>query len=196
MARRAITSSPVSPNTRQFWTHASTSKREGKELLICRLIILDILIWISLRNSITDKTILISIMYANNEIGVLQPIRGNRQDCQGKRRVVPFRWGSGDREDTGGCPGQCRFDFDVRRTRFTARKASARFMSAEKARAFSYRSDGWRWARTRNAFGNAECSGYRRPGKGMRYCTRVMPEESKRMSYLRDKLNNKLNGTG
>ena len=33
-----------------------------------------------LRDAITDKTILISIMYANNEIGVLQPIARDRQD--------------------------------------------------------------------------------------------------------------------
>jgi cysteine desulfurase len=40
-----------------------------------------------LRGAITDKTILISIMHANNEIGVLQPIReigriaGNAECC-------------------------------------------------------------------------------------------------------------------
>ena len=34
-----------------------------------------------LKEAFTDKTILVSIMYANNEIGVIQPIRGDRQDC-------------------------------------------------------------------------------------------------------------------
>ena len=33
-----------------------------------------------LREAITDKTILVSIMYANNEIGVMQPIARDRQD--------------------------------------------------------------------------------------------------------------------
>ena len=44
-----------------------------------------------LREAITDKTILVSIMYANNEIGVMQPIARDRQDLQGTRRSVPHR---------------------------------------------------------------------------------------------------------
>ena len=42
-----------------------------------------------LREAITDKTILVSIMYANNEIGVIQPIARDRQALQGTRRAVP-----------------------------------------------------------------------------------------------------------
>lgn len=37
-----------------------------------------------LRESITDKTILVSIMYANNEIGVIQPIREIGRICKEK----------------------------------------------------------------------------------------------------------------
>jgi cysteine desulfurase len=37
-----------------------------------------------LRDSITDKTILVTIMYANNEIGVLQPIREIGRICKEK----------------------------------------------------------------------------------------------------------------
>ena len=37
-----------------------------------------------LRESITDKTILVSIMYANNEIGVIQPIREIGKICKEK----------------------------------------------------------------------------------------------------------------
>jgi cysteine desulfurase len=40
-----------------------------------------------LRNAITDKTILISIMYANNEIGVVQPIEEIGKIARGKRRT-------------------------------------------------------------------------------------------------------------
>ena len=42
-----------------------------------------------LRRAITPKTILITIMYANNEIGVIQPDRRNRQDRQGEGRFLP-----------------------------------------------------------------------------------------------------------
>ena len=55
-----------------------------------------------LRRAITPKTILISIMYANNEIGVIQPIAGNRQDCQGKGRFVPYRRRAGAGQNSGG----------------------------------------------------------------------------------------------
>ena len=41
-----------------------------------------------LREAITDKTILVSIMYANNEIGVIQPIREIGAIC--KERGVLF----------------------------------------------------------------------------------------------------------
>jgi len=37
-----------------------------------------------LRDAITDKTVLVSIMYANNEIGVLQPIAEIGKICKGK----------------------------------------------------------------------------------------------------------------
>ena len=35
----------------------------------------------NVRRAITDKTILISIMHANNEIGTIQPIRRNWKNC-------------------------------------------------------------------------------------------------------------------
>ena len=44
-----------------------------------------------LRDAITDKTMLISIMYANNEIGVIQPIREIGKICRETRRPVPHR---------------------------------------------------------------------------------------------------------
>ena len=51
-----------------------------------------------LRNAITDKTILISIMTANNEIGVIQPIAETGGDRQGEGRAVPYRRRAGGRQ--------------------------------------------------------------------------------------------------
>ena len=45
-----------------------------------------------------DKTILVTIMAANNEIGVLQPIARNRQDLSRARRALPHRRGAGRRQ--------------------------------------------------------------------------------------------------
>jgi cysteine desulfurase len=53
--------------------------------------------WPELRAAITDKTILITIMTANNEIGVLQPIARDWCDCEREGDPVPHRRGPGGR---------------------------------------------------------------------------------------------------
>ena len=55
----------------------------------------------AVRKAITDKTVLITIMYANNEIGTIHPIARDRQDRQGKGHHLPLRRGAGDRQDSG-----------------------------------------------------------------------------------------------
>ena len=53
------------------------------------------------RNAITDKTVLISIMYANNEVGTIHPIREIGKYRQRKRHHLPLRRGAGDRQNSG-----------------------------------------------------------------------------------------------
>ena len=75
------------------------------------------------RAAMTDKTILVSIMYANNEIGVVQHIRGDRKDRQGAGRSVSHRCDPGRRQDPGGRDArQYRPDVDQRRIRCTVPK--------------------------------------------------------------------------
>ena len=51
-----------------------------------------------LRNAITDKTVVVSIMAVNNEIGVIQPLE-DRQDLPREEDLLPYRRGTGRRQD-------------------------------------------------------------------------------------------------
>ncbi len=51
-----------------------------------------------LKRSMDDKTILVTIMAANNEIGALQPIREIGALCHERGRAVPHRRGAGHRQ--------------------------------------------------------------------------------------------------
>ena len=45
----------------------------------------------SLKKYINPKTILVSVMHANNEIGTIQPIDGNRENLQGTEYYIFIR---------------------------------------------------------------------------------------------------------
>ena len=57
------------------------------------------------QNAITDKTILISVMLANNEIGTINPIQEIGKVAKAKGDAVPLRCHPGRRKNTGRCSG-------------------------------------------------------------------------------------------
>ena len=56
-----------------------------------------------LKAAVTDKTILVSIMYANNEIGVIQPVKEIGAFCHEKGHHLPYGRRAGCRQDSGQC---------------------------------------------------------------------------------------------
>jgi cysteine desulfurase len=146
-----------------------------------------------LRAAITDKTILITIMYANNEIGVLQPIAEIGKLA--KERGILFH------TDATQAVGKVPVD---------AAKDNIDLMSISAHKMYGPKGVGALYVRRRNPrvqltaqidggghergmrSGTLNVPGIVGLGAACEFAQKEMPEESKRMSYLRDKLKDRL----
>ena len=146
-----------------------------------------------LREAITDKTILISIMYANNEIGVLQPVREIGKIA--KQRGVLFH--------TDATQAVGKVPVNVLEDNIDLMSLSAHKMYGPKGVGALYvRRKNPRVQVTAQMDGGGHERGMRSGtlnvpgivgfGKAAELCQQEMPEESRRLRYLRDKLKDKL----
>jgi cysteine desulfurase len=146
-----------------------------------------------LREAITDKTILITIMYANNEIGVLQPVAEIGKIA--KERGVLFH--SDATQAVGKVP------IDVIKEGIDLLSISAHKMYGPKGVGALYvRRRNPRVQLTAQIDGGGHERGMRSGtlnvpgivglGEACALAKAEMPEESKRMEYLRDKLKDRL----
>jgi len=146
-----------------------------------------------LREAITDKTILISIMYANNEIGVLQPIAEIGRIA--RERGVLFH--------TDAVQAAGKVPLDVNRDNIDLASITAHKMYGPKGVGALYvRRKNPRVQLTAQMDGGGHERGMRSGtlnvpgivgfGAAAAICQREMPEESARLRRLRDKLKDRL----
>ncbi len=146
-----------------------------------------------LREAITDKTILISIMYANNEIGVLQPIAEIGRIA--RERGVLFH--------TDAVQAAGKVPLDVNRDNIDLASVTAHKMYGPKGVGALYvRRKNPRVQLTAQMDGGGHERGMRSGtlnvpgivgfGAAAAICQREMPEESARIRRLRDKLKDRL----
>ena len=146
-----------------------------------------------LRESITDKTILVTIMYANNEIGVVQPVTEIGKIC--RERGVLFH--------TDGVQAIGKVPVDVN-------KQNIDIMSITGHKLYGPKGVGALYVRRRNPrvqitaqmdggghergmrSGTLNVPGIVGLGEACAIAHREMPEEMQRMRYLRDRLRSKL----
>ncbi len=146
-----------------------------------------------LREAFTDKTILVSIMYANNEIGVIQHMAEIGKMC--KERGVLFH--SDAVQAVGKVPVDViRDNIDI--LSLTAHKlygpkgVGALYVRRRNPRVqITAQIDGGGHERGMRS-GTLNVPGIVGLGEACNIAHREMPEESKRLQYLRDKLKNKL----
>ncbi len=146
-----------------------------------------------LREAITDKTILVTIMYANNEIGVLQPVAEIGKIC--REKGVLFH--------TDGVQAIGKVPVDVNRDHIDLMSITAHKLYGPKGVGALYvRRKNPRVQLTAQMDGGGHERGMRSGtlnvpgivglGEACAICQREMPEETKRLRYLRDKLRSKL----
>ncbi len=142
-----------------------------------------------LEEAITDKTILITIMYANNEIGVLQPIAEIGRIA--KRRKVLFHCDGV--QAVGKVPVNVIAD-NIDLLSLSGHKiygpkgVGALYVRRKNPRVqIAAQMDGGGHERGMRS-GTLNVPGIVGLGKACEICGQEMPEESKRLAYLRDKL--------
>jgi cysteine desulfurase len=146
-----------------------------------------------LRDAITDKTILITVMYANNEIGVLQPIAEIGKLAR-ERGVLLH---------TDATQAVGKVPVDVNKGNIDILSISAHKMYGPKGVGALYvRRRNPRVQLTAQIDGGGHERGMRSGtlnvpgivglGAACEFAQKEMPEESKRMAYLRDKLKDRL----
>jgi len=146
-----------------------------------------------LRESITDKTILVSIMYANNEIGVIQPVQEIGKIC--RERGVLFH--------TDGVQAIGKVPVDVNKDNIDIMSITGHKLYGPKGVGALYvrrksprvqitaQMDGGGHERGMRS-GTLNVPGIVGLGEACAIAQREMPEEMKRMAYLRDRLRSKL----
>ncbi|MEO7145793.1 MAG: aminotransferase class V-fold PLP-dependent enzyme, partial [Bryobacteraceae bacterium] len=146
-----------------------------------------------LRNAITDKTILISVMYANNEIGVVQPMREIGKIAKEKGVLVH----SDATQAVGKVPVNVTQD-NIDIMSLTAHKmygpkgVGALYVRRRSPRVqLTAQMDGGGHERGMRS-GTLNVPGIVGFGAACALCQAEMPEESKRLAYLRDKLKDRL----
>lgn len=142
-----------------------------------------------LENAITDKTIMVAMMMANNEIGVIQPVKQIGEICR-KHNVVFFT-------DAVQAVGKVPVDVNEMNIDVLALSAhkiygpkgvGALYVRRKKPRVkLSPVIDGGGHERGMRS-GTLNVPGIVGLGKAIELCAEEMEEESKRLTYLRDKL--------
>jgi cysteine desulfurase len=146
-----------------------------------------------LRAAITDKTILISIMYANNEIGVVQPIQEIAKIA--KEKGVLFH--SDGVQAVGKIPVNVATDgIDLLSLSghklYGPKGVGALYVRRRNPRVqLTAQMDGGGHERGMRS-GTLNVPGVVGLGEACAICMREMPEETKRMLFLREKLRHKL----
>ena len=146
-----------------------------------------------LRESITDKTILVSIMYANNEIGVIQPVQEIGKIC--RERGVLFH--------TDGVQAIGKVPVDVNKDNIDIMSITGHKLYGPKGVGALYvrrksprvqitaQMDGGGHERGMRS-GTLNVPGIVGLGEACAIAQREMPEEMKRMAFLRDRLRSRL----
>ena len=146
-----------------------------------------------LKEAITDKTILVSIMYANNEIGVLQNMTEIGKIAKAKGVLVH----SDATQAVGKVPvNVIKDNIDLMSMSghkiYGPKGVGALYVRRKSPRVqITSQMDGGGHERGMRS-GTLNVPGIVGLGEACAICQAEMPEESKRMAYLRDKLKNKL----